>query len=403
MRLCFDAGPLENSHRERGIGFCTYHLLNALTPSVLARHGLEVQYLKRRPLEYSLACNLGARFAPRSRLAEWTATNGRLPSKLTERWKALETTLALPREVSATGADAFFTADPYAIALSRKFRTIALIHDFIPLRFPGQYLSRRMVIARSNYAWQLRRIRRADHLIAVSEATRRDAIELLGISPDRITVVPHGVDARLFRPTAPDTARSLVGERYGISRPYFFYVGGFDYRKNVSALLGAFLEVADAHDILLVIAGLPGKFGVHLRREAEGRHRADRIRWLGYVPEGDLRALYAGSLALVYPSLYEGFGLPVLEAMSCGAPVLTSPLSSLPEVAGDAALYVDPGSPAELAAALRRLAAEPALRAELRERGLERAQRFSWTDTAERVLQVCRAVAEGNNRGRLTS
>jgi glycosyltransferase involved in cell wall biosynthesis len=397
MKLCIDAGPLENVHRDRGIGWCIHHLLSALKPELVTKYAVDVQYLARRRIGGRVSRNTAARFAPRSHIAEWTATNGRFPYGLTERWKALETAFALPRDVSATGADTFLATDPQAIARSRRFRTVALLYDLIPLRYPREYLRRRSVIARANYAYQLRSTRRADHLLAISEATRRDAIELLGTPASRVSVVPLAVDRDLFSPLAADLARGAVEAEYGISRPYFFYIGGFDYRKNVERLIRA-LEISDPSGVLLVIAGALGPLGMELREAVKGTPVADRIRWLGYVPEGDLRALYAGSLALVYPSLYEGFGLPVLEAMSCGAPVLTSPLSSLPEVAGDAALYVDPGSPAELAAALRRLAAEPALRAELRERGLERAQRFSWTDTAERVLQVCRAVAEGGMR-----
>lgn len=403
MKLCVDAGPLENAHRDRGIGWCTRHLLSALTPELVAKHAIDVQYLARRRIEGSVSRNTAARFAPRSRIAEWTATNGRLPYRLTERWKAFDTALVLSRDVSATGADVFLGTDPQAIARSRRFRTIALLYDLIPLRYSREYLRRRSLIARANYAYQLRSTRRADHLLAISEATRRDAIELLGIPASRVSVVPLAVDRDLFSPLAADLARGAVEAEYGISRPYFFYIGGFDYRKNVAALIRAFGEISDPSGVLLVIAGTLGPLGKELREAVKGTPAAERIRWLGYVPESDLPALYAGSLALVCPSLYEGFGLPVLEAMSCGAPVLTSPLSSLPEVAGDAALYVDPRSPAELAAALRRLAAEPELRAELRERGLERAQRFSWTDTAERVLEVCRAVEDNHNRGRLTS
>ena len=401
MTLCFDASPIENGHRTRGIGWCTYSLLRAFTPELLSTHGVELHYLKRTPLSEELPT--GGRFLRRSWVMDWIGTGGRLPSKLTVRWQAFAGAARLAADVTAAGGDVFFSTDPHTVPHSQRFRTVALLYDLIPLRFPAEYLPRRALISRANYAWQLRQLRGADHLIAISETTRQDAIELLDIPPGRISVAYLAVDTARFRPVEHDAARVAVAERFGVDRPYFLYVGGIEPRKNVDGLVRAFSQVMDTCDAVLVIAGERGKAGEQLRRQLEGTPVGERIVWTGFVPEEDLPFLYAGALALAYPSLYEGFGLPVLEAMSCGAPVLTSPLSSLPEVAGDAALYVDPGSPAELAAALRRLAAEPALRAELRERGLERAQRFSWTDTAERVLQVCRAVAEGNNRGRLTS
>jgi glycosyltransferase involved in cell wall biosynthesis len=163
-------------------------------------------------------------------------------------------------------------------------------------------------------------------------------------------------------------------------------------------MVEAFLSLASRTDAILAVAGEPGRLGTRLRLRFEGSPYADRIRWLGYVPEADLPALYGGALALVYPSVYEGFGLPVLEAMSCGAPVVAARISSLPEVAGEAALYSDPDSADQLAAAMTRIAAEPALRDELRSRGVTRARRFSWAETARRVLDVCTRVGHGGGR-----
>ncbi|MBA4158702.1 MAG: glycosyltransferase family 4 protein [Gemmatimonadetes bacterium] len=393
VKLCVDAGPIENGHRVRGIGSCTQSLLGALTPELLSRHGVEMRYLKRTPLEEEVPA--GGRFARRSRVAGWIGTGGRLPSRLTMRWRAFAGAVGMAADVEAAGGEVFLSTDPDAIPLSPHFLTIALLYDLIPLRFRGEYLPRHAFVRRANYTWQIRRLRRADHLIAISEATRQDAIELLGIPPGRISVAHLAVDRDRFRPRAQEAARAVVAERFGVDRPYFLYVGSVDARKNIAGLIDAFSRVMESCDAALVMAGEPGKAGDQLRRQLARTPARERIHWTGYVTEEDLPFLYAGSLALAYPSLYEGFGLPVLEAMSCGAPVLTSPLSSLPEVAGEAALYADPGSTPELAAALRRLAAEPALREELRARGLERARRFSWTDTAERVLEVCGAVHAG--------
>ena len=389
VKLCFDAGPLENQHRDRGVGRCAQQLLAAFSSELLDKHNTAVVYLKRDPVAGLASASLDVRFAPRSKVAGWTATNARLPARLTERWKPLETALLLPREVAATGADVFLSTDPGAVATSPAFRTVAFAYDLIPLRYPDQYLPRRAIVTRAIWAAAVRKLRKADHLIAISESTKADLIHFLDIPSARISVVPLAVDAELFRPISPSAAAEHVEQHFGISAPYFLSVGGFDVRKNLHALIDAFADMGDQQDCLLVFAGSLGKLGSRLRHEVEQRGLAERIRWLGYVPDRDLPFLYAASLALTYPSLYEGFGLPVLEAMSCGAPVLTSPLSSLPEVAGDAALFVDPRSVAEMRSALRRLASEPQLRAELRDRGFARAQRFSWARTADEVLRVC--------------
>lgn len=360
---------------------------------MVARHHVDLVHLKRTPLPDGLTTRGGGQLASRSRLADWTSTNGRLPNRLTIRWKGIETAVLLPREIQATGADLFLATDPGAVAFSRKFRTAAILYDLVPLRFPEAYLPPwRSAVARAHYAMELHAIKRADHLISISEATRRDAVELLGIPSSRISVAPLAVDPDRFQPRDPEMAHAYVAARYAICQPYFLYIGGFDARKNLPTLIRAYGKIAQDTGALLVMGGTLGRLGERLRSTVQNLPGAESIRWLGYVPDDDLPSLYAGACALTFPSLYEGFGLPVLEAMSCGTPVLTSPISSLPEVAGNAALYARPDSVDEIAAGMRRLALEPELRVELRGRGLERARRFSWTHTAERVLDGCRAV-----------
>lgn len=393
MRLCIDAGPLENEHRFRGIGSCTASLLASLTPTLLEQGGVELQYLSREPHPDALGAD--GQFAPRSPIIDWVGNSGRLPRALTLRWTAFAGGLRLAADVQRAGADVFLATDPNAVPRSRRFRTVAMLYDLIPLRLPEEYLPRRARIGRANYAWQLHRLRSADHLIAISDSTRRDAMELLGIEDRRISVVHLAVDRALFRPLGEEAARTAVRERFGVERPYFLYVGGVDARKNVARLVQAFEQAMDQFDAVLVMAGEPGPRGEQLRQRLEGSRAGSRIQWTGYVADHELPVLYSGALALVYPSLYEGFGLPALEAMSCGAPVITYALSSLPEVVGDAALLADPGSAADLAAALQKVAAEPGFRSELRDRGLERARHFSWESTATGILEACRAVHQG--------
>jgi glycosyltransferase involved in cell wall biosynthesis len=358
--------------------------------------GTELSFLKRRPFSDSLA-DLEPLRATRSWTAEWTGVSEwsldrRLHYYASTCWKTAETAFALPRDVSATGADVFFTPDPQAVAISDRFRTVAVVYDLIPLLFPQHYLPRIAAVDRLTYSYSLHGLRRAHHLVAISQTTKNDAVRLLGLAPEKISVVALAADAGIFREQEPAAARTYVARQFGVEDPYFIYLGGFDHRKNVPSLVAAMASVPEP--VKLVIAGPMKGPGARLRQEVDASSLRTRVVWLDFVPVEELPALYAASLALAFPSLYEGFGLPVLEAMSCGAPVLTSPTSSLPEVAGDAALYADPTSPSELAAALRRLAREPELRDELRSRGLERAQQFSWTKSAEQILEICRATAE---------
>jgi alpha-1,3-rhamnosyl/mannosyltransferase len=208
---------------------------------------------------------------------------------------------------------------------------------------------------------------RADGLIAISESTRADSIRVLGLPPERIEVIYPGVAESFFGAAA--TVRQ---------KPYILFVGTIEPRKNVAVLIDAYEQLAPSigEEFDLVVAGPPG-WGdpATLRRLQSGR---PGIHYLGYVPERELPGLTTGATVFVYPSLYEGFGLPVAQSMAAGVPVITSNLSSLPEVGGDAALLVDPRSAAELSSALRRMLLSPDLRADMRANGLRRAQQYRW-------------------------
>jgi len=214
---------------------------------------------------------------------------------------------------------------------------------------------------------------RANGLIAISESTRADSIRVLGLSPERIEVIYPGVAESFF--DAPATVRP---------KPYILFVGTIEPRKNVAVLLDAYEQLAPSikEEFDLVVAGPPG-WGdpATLRRLQSG---PAGVHYLGYVPEQDLPGLTAGATAFVYPSLYEGFGLPVAQSMAAGVPVITSNLSSLPEVGGDAALLVDPKSAAELSSALSRMLLSPDLRADLRANGLRRAKQYRWEVSARK-------------------
>ncbi|HET8647359.1 MAG TPA: glycosyltransferase family 1 protein, partial [Vicinamibacteria bacterium] len=214
----------------------------------------------------------------------------------------------------------------------------------------------------------------------------RDVLRLLGLEPRRVRVVPYAPGAS-FRPVPEGPQRLLSA--YGIAPPYFLYVGTLEPRKNLARALRAFTSLAaslPAHRFVLV--GQQGWKYADVLREAQAA--GGRVLLPGYVAEDDLPLLYTHADALVYPSLYEGFGFPVVEAMACGAPVVTSRGSSLEEVAGEAALLVDPGDEADIARALRAVGTDRGLAAELRARGLARAATFDWTRTARETAQAYR-------------
>jgi glycosyltransferase involved in cell wall biosynthesis len=228
-------------------------------------------------------------------------------------------------------------------------------------------------------------------VIAISGTTRDDLVRHEGISPAKITVVHHG-HGRHFQPAA-SAAIEMVRQRYTLAGPYLLFVGTLQPRKNLERLLAAFDRVAASEPSLtLVLVGAIGWQPERLTNALGALAARDRVKVLGFVDDADLPPLMSGALALAFPSLYEGFGLPALEAMACGTPVLTSTTSSMPEVVGDAGLLVDPLDVNAISAGLTRLVRDDALRAGLRQRGLARAATFTWERAARETLAVLRAA-----------
>ncbi len=237
-------------------------------------------------------------------------------------------------------------------------------------------------------------IRRADGLIADSHNTRRDAIEILGLAPEKICVIYPGVPGEFFEATAQHAAAARA--RLGLTRPYILFVGTVEPRKNLPKLLEAYAAMSPAarREFELVIAGPVGWADedtvARLRSPAAG------VRYLGYVAERDLPGLTAGAIALAYPSLYEGFGFPAAQAMAAGVPVVTSNVSCLPEIAGDAAVLVDPRDAREIAVALERVLGNSDLRTRLAAAGRRRAEAFRWSECARSSIDFFEKIAGGN-------
>ena len=244
-----------------------------------------------------------------------------------------------------------------------------------------------------------RSARRAARVLALSDSGRADIISTYNIAPERVTTIPLAAPAR-FAPVTNQDELQRVRDKYAIGERdegYILSLGSIQPRKNLARLVRAYSRLRDERPGVklpkLVLAGKKGwLYDETLRAIAESGF-GDQILVTGYVSEADLPALYSGATCFVYPSYFEGFGLPPLEAMKCGAPVIVGDRTSLPEVVGDAGVLVDPFNEAAIAAALARLIDNPDLRDDLRVKGLKRANSFSWCDTARRTLEVYRQVA----------
>jgi glycosyltransferase involved in cell wall biosynthesis len=299
-------------------------------------------------------------------------------------------TFSAPRVARQTHSLLHLT-DPDGFPLSKPEGHCMTCHDLIPLILHREYL-RRVPWARPYRAFvEKLRYQRARRVLAVSHATKRDLCEQLELPADRVDVVWHGVDHQIFHPRKATHETAAVQRWLGSPRPYVLYVGAGDPRKDLDTLITAFARSRLASDALLVIVGqLRAPRIKALKALARRVGVSDQVKLTGYAEEALIPALYRGASVHVFASRYEGFGFPVVEALACGAPTITSPNSSLDEVAGDAALIVPCGEPDALALALERLFFDTAYAAELRERGLTRAAGFTWRACAEQTLAFWR-------------
>jgi len=301
----------------------------------------------------------------------------------------LWTHLRLSWEMARRPPDLLFVP-AHVLPIIHPRRSVVTIHDLGYLYYPEahRFLDRLYLDLSTRY-----NARAAIHLIADSSATKRDLIERYGTEPDKITVVYPGYDQTTFQPVRDEEAIEADKARYGIADDYVLFVGTLQPRKNLIRLIQVFSNLqSPISNLQLVIAGKKGWLYQEIFRRVKELGLETKVVFTDYVPEGDLPALLSGARLFVFPSLYEGFGLPVLEAMACGTPVVCSNVSSLPEVAGDAAMLVDPLEVGGLAAAMERVLGGEELRAELIERGFQQARKFSWERCARETLNVLESV-----------
>jgi glycosyltransferase involved in cell wall biosynthesis len=278
----------------------------------------------------------------------------------------------------------------FVAPLAAACATVITVHDLSFLRFPSAFRrGNRLYLS----VFTKVSARRAARVIAVSESTRRDVIALCGVPPARVVTVPNGVSPA-FAPADP-AAVAAFRQRAGLPDDFILFLGTLEPRKNLVRLIDAYAKLCrggPADLPRLVIAGAKGWFYEQIFGRVAELGLADRVSFPGFVPAADLPWWYRAARLFVYPSLFEGFGLPVLEAMASGTPVITSTVSSLPEVAGQAAVLTPPDDTDALAAALREVLADRARQAQMAAAGLKQAQQFTWARTAAATVEVYRAV-----------
>ncbi len=284
------------------------------------------------------------------------------------------------------GASDLFHWTNFLTCSQKRGKKVLTVHDVSFFLFPEYHPLKRRLTFKALFP---RSLEQADQIITDSDSTKRDLVEHFHVPADKITTVHLGVDPT-FAPASEAQAAPIMakhGVRFGA---YLLYIGTVEPRKNLPRLIQAYhlFRANGSQSLPLVLVGANGWLNQDLFREIDKSRWKDHIKILGYVAKTDLPALYSGAAAFVYPSIYEGFGLPPLEAMACGAPVITADNSSLPEVVGDAALLVDAYDVEAIANAMLQVASDSTMRESLKQRGLARAQYFSWRRTAEQTLAV---------------
>ena len=281
----------------------------------------------------------------------------------------------LPSIYQQTKANLIFSPIPETPLFS-NCRSVVMCHDLIPLRFPRQ------TSPLTQYFHHIAPLvlKQAKHIICNSEATAKDIVDFYNIEANKITPILLGYDATNFYPREGDTSTS--------KKPYFLYLGRQDIYKNLTGLITAFAAIPNSEYDLAIAGSADPRFTPQLKELAAELDVADRLIWLDYLDYQKLPQVISGAIALVFPTLWEGFGLPALEAMACGTPVITSNLASLPEITGDAAILIDPYNTESITAAMIDISKDAMMRSELSQRSIQQAQKFSWQKTGTETKKI---------------
>ena len=306
--------------------------------------------------------------------------------------RMLWTNWHVPRLLRQHGIEVYHGVCNFELPVRKACRYVVTIHDLVPLFFP------KLVPKKHRLFFELfmkRAAHTADLIITDSEHSKQDIVRYLNVPAEKIRVIYLGYEPSVPHGDDPPRLAAIL-KRYGISQPYLLFVGVIEPKKNLARLLEAFAllrqETSVGKELQLVLAGGKGWFSDHLLPKVQELRLTEQVIFTGFVPEADLPDLYRGAEVFVFPSIYEGFGLPVVEAMAHGVPVVTSNGSSLPEIAGDAGILVDPHDPAAICAGIAEVLRHPGKKDRMRRAGLQRAQQFTWQQTAAATYQVYQEV-----------
>jgi glycosyltransferase involved in cell wall biosynthesis len=368
MRVGIDARLVYYS--QAGIGQYILHLVNGL-----AKVDEATEYVLLQSRKDSTTILEHPKFR---RVSLWTPSHHRL-----ERY-------ALNVELMRLGLDVLHSPD-FIPPHRPSCKSVITVHDLAFLLYP-HFLTKESA---RYYGHIDQAVRWTDHIIAVSESTKRDTIQHLGVPEDKITVVYEAANP-IFRPVDRQQARQQVRDRHGVDGPFILFVSTIEPRKNVPTLIRALRQLMECYkeDVRLVLAGGKGWLFEDAFAVVEELKLNGQVHFVGRVTSEDLLHLYNAAEMLAHPAFYEGFGLPPLEAMACGTPVIVSNVASLPEVVGDAGLLIDPHDVDELTVALWRVLNEEQLRREMQEKGLRQAELFSWERAARETLDIYRLAHE---------
>ena len=282
----------------------------------------------------------------------------------------------------------FLPAGNRRVPVTVSCPTVGMVHDFSHLHIENKYDPLHTLYQDHVLPWMIRKLTR---VLTISESSKRDIIEHARVPEDRITIIPHGVDHEVYKPGSRENCARNVAAKYGVRPPYQLYISRIEHPgKNHVRLIEAFeqLKQRDSIPHQLVLAGGDWHGADEVHRRAQSSRFAAEIVFTGFAPLADLPDLYRGADAFVFPSLYEGFGMPILEAMACGTPVACSNVSSMPEVAGNAAVLFDPSNPEAISDAILQIVQEQRNNDTLRQAGIGRARMFTWRKSAEAHVRV---------------
>ena len=375
MKILLDAFPLNAP--KSGVGYYTYHLLKAL--SKIYQNEDEFIYFYGRRFSKNIIDRPATVDA---------ATRKTLKALFRDPYRITQPIKELIFKFGAKRINPDIYHDTNYVLLPYSGRQVVTVFDMSIKRFPETHPAGRVKFFNEYFD---KRIPKADHILSISEFTKNELIEIMGISPDKITVTPLAQPENFYRPSFRQIQKFKKDNQ--LPDNYFLYLGNIEPRKNLITLIQAFKHFSDSnHNIKLILAGSQTWLSETVIQEIKNLNLENSVFMPGYVNEKDLPLWYASALAFVYPSKYEGFGLPVIEAMATGTPVITSNVSSLPEVAGDAAILIPPDDIDSWASSMSAIANPSKMREKLISSGLARAETFSWEKCARMTHDVYEKV-----------